>query len=94
MINTLIAILRKLQKSSITIQCDKLQYLLRYYMFIIEKNMDFILSYNDIITILLLYLITIKLYYVFNFLYDIIRKFNFYNIKKKNLIHLSTKEII
>lgn len=58
-------------------------------LFTIEKNMDFILSYNDIIIIL--YLITIKLYCVFNFLCDIIWKFNFYNIKKRDLIHLLTK---
>lgn len=60
-------------------------------LFTIEKNMDFILSCNDIIIIL--YLITIKLYCVFNFLCDIIWKFNFYNIKKRHLIHLLTKEL-
>ena len=89
MINTLIAILRKLQKSSITIQCDKLQYLLRYYMFIIEKNMDFILSYNDIITFFRLSgynKVTSGIYF---FLYDITQNSDFYNIKKRDLIHFN-----
>lgn len=57
-----------------------LHYLLHYCLFTIEKNMNFILSYNDIIIILSLYLGTKKLHCVFNFLYDITR--NFYNIKK------------
>lgn len=69
-----------------------LHYSLRYCLFTTETNRSFILYYNDIVTILSLYLVTIQLHFAFNFLYDVTRKSNFYSIKKRT--RLSTKGLI
>lgn len=62
-INILIAIWYKsLSHKKMITQCNNgislaYHYSLHYYLFTIEKNRNFILSYNDIITILSFYLV-------------------------------------